>query len=55
MFSTGGYEEFPRSSLGNMNILETNEDIDKSIDKQLVSPSDPNVDFQGKKIMSQEI
>ena len=52
MFSTGGYEEFPRSSLGNMNILETNEDIDKSIDKQLISPNDPDIDLKGTQIFT---
>ena len=44
-----GYEEFPRSSLGKIEILEENDnfDIDKSIDKQLVSPNDPDIDFKG--------
>ena len=44
-----GYEEFPRSSLGKIQILSENDnlDIDKSIDKQLVSPSDPDIDFKG--------
>ena len=44
-----GYEEFPRSSLGKIEILEENDnfDIDKNIDKQLISPSDPDIDFKG--------
>ena len=44
-----GYEEFPRSSFGKIQILEENDDfdIDKSIDKQLISPSDPDIDFTG--------
>lgn len=40
------YDEFPRSSLGKTQI-DISENIDKSIDKQLVSPDDPDVDFKG--------
>ena len=52
-----GYEEFPRSSLGKIEILEENDnfDIDKNIDKQLISPSDPDIDFKGMIMFFQRI
>ena len=48
VFRNVGYEEFPRSSVGKIQV-DMNEDIDKSIDKQLLSPSDPEVDVKGLK------